>query len=366
MTPPRSLMTTLVRSELLSDDRRRRGIIAALLAVFALLSYFPEKYRAAVAITPTDPSSLGLSSALGQFGAINNVFGNQAAVEVALRVARSIYVRNIVIDRTSLVKRKGFLSRTAAHRWLQRNVDIRIQRGGIIEVSMLNGDRDLAKAIIQNFTDATRRRLAEIGKQQTEYKRQILTELVEETDNRLAIAQANYDRFRRRTRYAQPSSAISTIGERIPQLQTVVKGKEVALNAARQFYTDDSLQVRQILAELQALRRQLAEAQTVSPNEKDSVGMVIEESTEARELERKLAIARALYDNYTRFLEGTSVEDLTQTAVVRVLEPPFIDTARQINAIPALIAMLLLLGGLAMEFYIVRPPVGNRLGALES
>ncbi len=358
-------MTTIVHSQWLRDDRRRRGIIALLLGVFALLSFYPERYRAAVALTPTDPASLGLSSALGQFGAVNSIFGNQTAVEVALRVARSIYVRDAVIDKVNLIKRNGFLSRVAANRWLERNVDIRIQRGGIIEISTRNSDPELAKLIIESFTNATRRRLAEIGKEQTQYKRTVLTELVEETDKRLARAQENYDRFRRRTRYAQPTSAISAIGERIPQLQQLVKAKEVALYAARQFYTDDSLQIRQILAELKALRSQLAEAQTVRPGEKYSVGMVIEESTEARDLERKLFIARALYDNYTRFLEGTSVEDLTQTAVLRVLEPPFVDSTRQINLIPALLGILVLLGGLAVEFYLARPPVGNRQGPLE-
>lgn len=353
-------MESATRSRYLGNPRLRRGGVAIVLAILALLTFFPERYRAAVSLTPTDPSSLGLSGALGQFGAINSVFGNQAAVEVALRVARSIFVRNIVIDKTDLIRRGGFINRLAADRWLQRNVDIRVQRGGIIEISILNADAEFGRTIIKGYTDATRQRLAEIGKQQTQYKRQVLSELVAETDKRLEEAQSKYDNFRRRTRYAQPSSAISAIGERIPILQAAVKGKEVALSAARQFYTDDSLQIRQILAELQALRRQLAEAQTVSPDEKDSVGMVIEESTKARELERDLLIARALYDNYTRFLEGTFVEDLTQTAVVRVLEPPYIDSSRQINLVPLLIGLIVLVFAAAVEFYTARPPVGGR------
>lgn len=357
-------MTAIVQSRYFGDARRRWGIIAIAIAICALLTFYPQKYRAAASMTPTDPSSLGLSGALGQLGAINSVFGNQAAGEVALRVARSIYVRQIIIKKLDLVRKQGFLSYSAADRWLQNNIDIRGQRGGVIEIALLSTDSKLGLAIVEGYTEATRRRLAEIGKKQTEYKRTVLVELVAETEARLDKAQSDYDTFRRRTRYAQPSSAIGAIGERIPVLQSAIKNKEVQLSAVRQFNTDESLQVRQILAELQALNRQLADAQTVNPEERDSVGMVIEESTKVRELERKLAIARSLYDSYTRYLEGTSVEDLTQTAVVRILEPPYIDTARQYNLLPFAIGILLLLMAVAIEFYNWRPPVGSRKGAV--
>lgn len=46
-------------------------------------------------------------------------------------------------------------------------------------------------------------------------------------------------------------------------------------------------------------------------------------------------------------------------ASVRVLEPPFVDTARQYNASPAAIGVLILLVGLGMEFYGWRPPVSE-------
>jgi len=356
-------MTSLARNPYLGDSRWRRIGVGVVVAICLVLALFPERYKAAVSLTPTDPTSLGLSAALIQFGAIGNVFGSQAAVEVALRVARSILVREIVIDKLDIIKTQGFAGRLEANRWLQRNVDVRVERGGIIEISVLNSDRKFGVALITAYTNATRRRLAEIGKQQTDYKRTILTELVEETAARRDKAQLEYDSFRRRTRFAQPFSAIGAIGERIPVLQSGIKDKEVQLNTARQFNTDNGLPVRQVLAELKALRLQLAEAQAVNPQEKDSVGMVIQESTKIRELERKLAIARGLYENYTRFLEGTSVEDLTQTAVVRILEPPFIESERQFNFIPLMIAILLALMALAVEFYKFRPPVGDRMGA---
>ncbi|MBM6575414.1 hypothetical protein KCP91_03460 [Microvirga sp. SRT01] len=46
-------------------------------------------------------------------------------------------------------------------------------------------------------------------------------------------------------------------------------------------------------------------------------------------------------------------------AMVRVLEPAFVDPARQYNTGPAAIGVLILLVGLGIEFYGWRPPVGR-------
>ena len=87
---------------------------------------------------------------------------------------------------------------------------------------------------------------------------------------------------------------------------------------------------------------------------------MVEKSTHIRELERQLQIAHARHDNYERLYEGTSIEDITEDAVVRVIEPPFVDSARQYNLLPMAIGILIAMLGLAIEFYGMRPPVGER------
>lgn len=335
-------------------------LLAIFILLFAVLTFFPERYRAAVTMTPTDPTSLGLAGALGQLGALNTVFGNQAAIEIGLKVARSLDVRSLVIDRLKLIEKRNFANRVSADRWLVDVVKIRSLRGGIIQIEMRDADAQFAKQVVAMFADATRERLAEINRRQTAYKRGVLEQLLSEASARLAVAQGAYDSFRLTTRNAEPSFALASVNARIEAIRAAIKSKEVALNAARQFATDQNLSVQQILAELQALRQQLRDAQEQNPAVSGSVGRVVEQSTRLRELERKLAIARGLFDGYSRFLEGTAVEDLTSTASVRILEPPFIDTARQFNVMPFIAALLLLLTGLAVEFYRVRRPVGTR------
>lgn len=309
-------------------------------------------------MTPTDPSSLGLGGALGQLGALNTVFGNQAAIEISLKVARSMDVRRMVIDQLKLMKERNFANAVEADRWLDRKVVIRSLRGGIILIEVQDENPDLALRLVTTFADATRERLAEINRRQTAYKRDVLEKLVGDASDRLADAQNAYDTFRLTTRNAEPNFALASVNARIEAIRAAIKSKEVALNAARQFATDENISVKQILAELDALRGQLQIAMAQSPEVSGSVGRIVQQSTRVRELERKLILARGLFDGYKRFLEGTAVEDLTSTASVRVLEPPFLDSSRQLNVIPLAIGILILLIGFVIEFYQLRRPVG--------
>ena len=92
-----------------------------------------------------------------------------------------------------------------------------------------------------------------------------------------------------------------------------------------------------------------------------TVGEAVDVSTRLYDLERELNLARSLYDNYQRYLEGTMVEDMTSTANMRMLEEPYVDTERQIwwPAMAGAIALMLL--WIAIEFYRLRPPLGARL-----
>lgn len=366
MTPPRTIIGTIVHSRPFRSSWIGRTILAVLIGIFVVLSFFPERYRAAATLTPTDPQSLGLSGALGQLGAINSVFGNQAAVEIALKVARSVYVRDTVIDDLKLKDRLGFSSDVAVHRWLEDEVDARTLRGGIILFETYRKDPDLAKDLITAYASATQARLTEINRRQTEYKRDVLMKLVTDASDRVTRAQNAYDTFRLRTRYGDPEMAMEAIGSRIPVLESAIKAKEVQLNAARQFATDENMAVRQLIAERDALERQLAQAKATNPEQSNSVGRVVRASTQAEKLMRELSVARGLYESYMRYFEGTGVEDLTSTASVRVLEPPFVDTERQIDYRFAALALALALLWAAIEFYRLRPPVGDRVYVRET
>lgn len=358
MTPPPSIVDNLSANRILGRPWLRRVILGLLTIILALMTLFPKEYRAVVSLTPSDPSSLGLGGALGQLGALSNVFGGQAAIEISLKVARSVEVRQTVINRLGLVKNGMFKDDIAAQRWIDKEVDIRSLRGGIIQISTKMDDPALAQRLVATVAEATRNRLAQISQAQTAYKRHILEQLVTQAGDRYLRAQSAYDNFRRTTRYSDPETSIEAIGQRIPDIQAAIKSREVDLRAAQQFGTAQSFAVQQIQAEIAALRTQLREAESLNPSNPNSVNRVVVQSTQVEKLARELNIARGLYISYQRFLEGTSVEDLTSGANVRILEPAFIDPDRQFRTLPlALLAIILILWA-TIELYQMRPPVG--------
>ena len=361
MKAPRTMTGTLARLPWLARPLTRRLLFVILVAIFLLLGFFPERYRAAVTLTPSDPTTLGFNPTQVQLGALNSVFGNQAAIEIALKVASSVQVRDRVVQQLKLQDKLGFHSRAETHRWLQRNVDIRALRGGIIQVQILLPNAEFAKQIVAAYEDAAREQLAVVSREQTKYKHEVLVKLVSESSDRLARAQGAFDTLRLTTRTPDPTIEAGVAADRVNGLRQSIKTKELELAASRQFYSDENLKIRQILAEIATMRGQLAQAMTTSPEQAQGVGRAVYSSTQFRKLQRELTISQTLYDTYARLLEGTAIDEMTSTANIRVLEPPFIDTSRQVNTSALALALALLLIFIAIEFYELRPPVGRRV-----
>ncbi len=364
MTPPVELFGGLQRLPVLgatlAHHGRRRILFVVLIVACLGLALFPQRYRAASTLSPADPSSLGLQGTVGQLGAFNTVFGNQAAIEVALRIARSTAVRDKVATKLDLDRALGTGDRAATSRWLANNVDIRSLRGGIIQIELTMRDAELARRIITVWSDATRAQLAEIAVRQTEYKRGVLEKLVADATVRMNKAQAAYDNLRYNRRTAEPGYEIGSVAGRIEGLRQAIKTKDLQLRSALEFATPNNIQVRQIEAERRALQAELAQTLANRGAANDTLNSVVNDGTKLVFLERELAIARSLYDNYNRYLLGTYVEDLTSTANIRILEAPYVDTARQFNLLPLGLAGLLFLIAAAFEMQALRRPVGHR------
>lgn len=366
MTPRTSIVGQMAAWNPFSRFWKRALFFLAPTAVLLVLAAFPERYRAEATLTPTNPNMLGLSGTLGQLGALNSVFGNQADIEVALRIGTSVYTRDSVIKELKLKERLKDDNIIDLHRWLYDKVDMRSLRGGIILIQMDHTDKQLARDIVGAYTTAVRERLAEITVRQTNYKRQVLEKLVRDAGARLANAQSNYDNFRLANGYADPERTVEIIGDRVPQLQAALQAQDRSIAAASRLYTDDNLVIIQLRTQREAIAAQLREALDNRPGPQGgTVGEAVNVSSKLFEYERELELAQTLYANYLRYLEGTTVEDLTSTANIRLLEQPYVDTERQYRWPLVAAAFALFLLWMAVEFYRLRPPVGSRLAGEE-
>lgn len=358
MKPVYSLLGRIAQSRLLATRTRRVSLLASLFAVFLVLALYPEKQRAAVTLAPTDPATLGLNGAALQLGSGGSVFGSQAALDLSVRIGRSVYVRKIVDRRLGIARKLG-KSETSTLRWLEQNVDVRTLRGGIIQIEMKSGDARFAQQVVSAYADALREQLGIISKTQIAYKRQILEELVSSSGERYSRAQNAFDQYRRANRTANPDAILGQFAARGPAIENQIYDKERQLANLLKFATPENIQVQRVQADLNILRKMLFETQSAERSAQGSLEQVISKTSQLAKLQRELDVSRELYYNYRRTLQQTSVEDLTAGANVRILEPAYIDPERQYNSMFLALAVLTALLFAALEFYHFRPPVNE-------
>lgn len=363
MRRPQSIIGQLLKLGFLADFRVRAIIFGFALLISGVLVFFPERFTASSTFTPSDRNALGLSGALGQLDAVQSVFSNQAAVEIALRLGASDSVRDKVIANSSLKDQLEDEGRIGLQRFLSERVDVRSLRGGIVLIEMQDRDPDFAREIVGAFQTAMQEELGEISRKQTQYKREILDELVQNASEELDAAQRAYDNFRLNNRYANPGASIAVLSGRVSILDDQIRSREIELEQALELFTPEHISIKQKQAELRALRRQFAQARSTSPDQTQGVGELVQNTVELDRLSRELGIAKSLYNNYLRFLRGTTVEDLTAEANLRLVEQPHVETERQywLPAVASFILFLLLWG--AIEAYRLYPPsVGLKPG----
>ncbi|MDE1914936.1 MAG: hypothetical protein KGJ57_05385 [Sphingomonadales bacterium] len=357
------IVGSIARHPWLAHAARRRITVLVVAGALAGLSVWPVPYRAAVTLTPVDPSTLGVNPASngGGLGALamlgsGGATSTQTLIESSLQVARSVYVRQQVSKRLNLPARLG-KGEQATLRWLEREVDARSLRGGIIEVDTKQHDAKLALDLAGAYADAIRAQMAVVNRNQNEIREKALEQVLAQAGERLDKAQAAYDAYRLKTGSGDPLTNALQVTARAPAIDDMIAAKQAELQGLRRFATDSNFQVMKAQAELQALQARAAQARSTSSDANGSVGRVVAQSSKGLALRRELELAQMMYDTTKRNLEGTLAEGLVATVNIRVLEQPYLDPDRQYNFWALGLLIVVLGAGAAVEFYWLRPPL---------
>ena len=330
---------------------RRRVLYAAVALVAVLLCLFPRPHLARVKLLPQGSSSGAgaLISALGGGGVQNFAAVLGAQKTNYLVIGRSHDVQQEVVQRLNLVDLWNSPDQAAAERKLGKKVDIELLTGGVLEVTARDTDPAFAQRLVEGFSEAIKTRLAGLGQEQVRTKRAIVTARLAEANTALETAERDLNAFRIQNNLPSPEAELGAAVNTRLTLDAQIRGKEVEIETARRFQTDNSIRVRTLVSELAALRRQRAEADQASNGE--NALALSSQTAEYVRLYREQKFAETIMLVYRRFFEEVSVEALSAETTVQVIERPHIDPDRQFNLSGIALLLLVLLGAAFTEIY---------------
>jgi tyrosine-protein kinase Etk/Wzc len=338
----------------------RRGIFGAIIIVLALLSWFPRVYMGDVKLAPQDTNTAGLSSILSQLGGnYAALLGSHQPVEIDLTIGRSFDVQSEVARRLGMVTGTGNDAVMTAVKKLQRTTEVRALRAGVLEIEVNGRDPGEVVKAADIYARVMQRRLAELSRAQTAYKRGVLDDRMREATDRLSRAERAITTFRQRNRVVTPDAEMEEAVSQSASLRRQYQSAQVELERTRRFNSDGSFVVKQLEATLVALQRQIDTAQSKVRSQSGlTASGIAPRALEYEQLQRDLKFAQALYDSYLRYLEGTEIENLTADFNMQIIEPSFLDTGLHVNIVPAILLAIMALLAFAAEFIYLRRPVG--------
>jgi hypothetical protein len=330
---------------------RRRVLYAAVAVVAVLLCLFPRPHLARVKLLPQGSNSGAgaLISALGGGGVQNFAAVLGAQKTNYLVIGRSHDVQQDVVERLDLVDLWNSPDQAAAERKLGKKVDIELLTGGVLEVTARDTDPVFAQRLVEGFSAAIQARLAGLGQEQVRTKRAIVTARLEEANTALEVAERDLNAFRMQNNLPSPEAELGAAVSTRLTLDAQIRGKEVEIETARRFQTDNSMRVRTLVSELGALRRQRAEADQAGNGE--NALALSSQTAEYVRLYREQKFAETIMLVYRRFFEEVSVEALSAETTVQVIERPHIDPDRQFNLSGIALLLLVLLAAAFTEIY---------------
>jgi capsule polysaccharide export protein KpsE/RkpR len=248
-----------------------------------------------------------------------------------------------------------------AIRKIERMVTIRALRGSIIEIQVQDTDSDFAFKLATEYSHALQRRLTQLSLAQTEYKRTVLNNRMRDASERLARAEAAMNAFRTKYQLPVPDVQLGAAVSQLTGLQGELLAKQVELQTALRFSTDQSMQVKSIRSDIATLETQLHQAQMQAriPAGLTATG-IADISSQYTDLNRDLHFAQALYESYARYLEGAAIEELTSDFNMQEIQPPFVDPSYHFNLWALGSLLVLVLFAAASELYMARPPLSRR------
>lgn len=290
------------------------GPLLAGLAALGIAFVVQPTFTATAVILPPQQQQSAAAAALQSVGALAGMAGAAAGLknpaDQYVALMKSTRVSDRIIDAFGLMEVYEAEFRQDARKALDNNVNITAgKQDGLIRVEVDDRDPQRAAAMANRYVEELRLLMNELAVTEAQQRRRFFEEKLAEARERLTQAQTALQAsgINEGALRAEPKAA----AEGYASLRAQVTAAEVRLQAMRAYLTEQAPEFQRALAELSALRQQLARAEAV--NAQAATGDYIN-------LYREFKYAETLFDLFVRQYELARVDESREGLLVQVVD----------------------------------------------
>jgi uncharacterized protein involved in exopolysaccharide biosynthesis len=302
-------------------------LVAAVASVIYSLT-LPNIYTATAKILPPQKEGGNLSAALGQLGGlaamagIGGGFGGSADLYVSLLKSRS--VADAVIKKLDLMKE--FKAKTPDDARSKYAGSVKVQAGvkdGIISISADHRKPEMAAKLVTATVEELGRRSVQLNLAKVSNDRIFLEKRLETVRQDLKKAEDAMKNFAEQNKTIQVDSQAKASIEAVARLKGELATKEVQLAALRSYQTDESQEVKALLAATSRLRSELSRYGGSGGGVGEgipTVGNVPNLGLEYARRMREVKTQEAIYEQMVKQYELAKVQESRDTSSLQVLD----------------------------------------------
>jgi uncharacterized protein involved in exopolysaccharide biosynthesis len=319
------------------------GPLAVGLVALGATYLMPPVFTARTSILPPQQHQSGIASALSSLGGLAGLVGGAGSInspaDQYVALMQSVSVQDRLVEQFDLLEVYDRQYRFQARRQLGENTRVAIgKRDGLISVEVDDTSPKRAAGLANAYVDELRRMSSVLAVSEAQQRRVFFDKELKEARDQLATAQQSLQAtgFNPGALSAEPRSA----ADNYARLKAQVTAAEVRTQVLRGNMVDGAPEMQRQLAELSALRSQLARLEQSA-----SASAGPDYLTKYREFKYR----ETLFELFARQYEIARVDESREGALIQVVDPAQVPEykskpKRSLIAIAATVLSLLSIG----------------------
>lgn len=330
----------IARLSLLWDERRFivKMVIWGMVCSALLALLIPKRWESTTRLMPPDSSSsegmailTAVADKAGSLGPLaGNLLGMKNSSDMLVGILRSNTLADRLIGRFDLKKYYGQLYQEDARDALANRTAISIDRkSGILSITVTDKDPVHAAALANAYVDELNKLTTQLSTGAAHRERVFLEDRLTQVSKDLEVAEKNLSQFSSKNATLNPQDQGKAMVEAAAGLQGRLIEAQAELEGMRSIYTDNSMQIRAIRAEIASLEREIQRVGGKPGEEMSSDSNQLYPSLRQlpllgmtwTDLYRQAKIQEAVYETLTKQYELAKVQEAKETPTTKVLDP---------------------------------------------